>query len=196
MIDTYFRNGFLGGVAVFDTSMRSESPPTPIDEIASPERFEEHDVPVHVDVDTVNQETVDTVSGMDDLAPTGVVRSDGSVLLMRVTTDCKWKIPCRAVGPNQAYGIAAKEWVSDSTGLEIELDSVEGIWRIELTAEETDDTAVRNFVVFSASPKADSLQPNPLVDDVSPTKPPADMGWYDELPEGAEEPPGTELFFE
>lgn len=176
--------------------MSPESPRTSIDQIATPDEFTELDVPVHVDTDTVEQEIVDTVSEMDDLAPTGIRRSDGSVLLMRVEDDCAWKIPSKAVGTDEPYGVAVKEWISEIAGLEIELEGVEGIWRIELTAEETGETATRHFVVFSASPNGSSQQSSLSVMDVPADKQPADIGWFDELPDEAEEPPGTDLFFE
>lgn len=162
--------------------------------IADPHAFRDHDVPFHTDQDTVPDQVVADVAEMDDLAPTGVTAPDGSVLLMRIEEDCAWKIPSSAVAPGEAYGEAARDWVTENSGLDVTLDGVVGVWRIELTGESSGETAERHFVTFRATPATDDPRPQVPTDALPPERRPADVGWFETLPDGAEEPPGTDHF--
>ncbi|WP_276271595.1 hypothetical protein [Haloarcula litorea] len=162
-------------------------------QFTDPDEFRENGVPFHVRADTVPESVVDEVDGMDDLAPTGVVAPDGTVLATRVEDDCALKIPCAAVGADDAYGVAAREWVEGLTGLDVGLDGVEGVWTIELTSEESDRTATRHFVVCRASPVDADRRP-PVPDQSVPAEDRPAAGWYESLPDDAERPPGTDLF--
>ncbi len=164
-------------------------------EISDPTDFRAHDVPFHTDTDTVPESVVGAVADMDDLVPAGVTAPDGRVLLARVEDDCAWKIPSSAVAPEAAYGTAAREWIGELSGLDVTLDGVEGVWRIEVTGETSDATAKRHFVVFRASPRTDDPRPTVPTDAVPPSRRPADIGWFETLPADAEEPPGTDRFF-
>jgi len=176
--------------------MSPEPASSTIPSCSDPDAFPDHDVPFHTETETVPTSVVEQVAEMDDLTPTGVTSADGSVLFARVESDCDWKIPSSAVPPEAAYDEAANEWVTDLSGLDVTLEAVEGVWRIELTAQDSDATAERHFVVFSASPTTDEPRPTVPTDAVAPADRPADIGWFDALPEGAEEPPGTDQFVE
>lgn len=153
------------------------------------------DVPFHEVTDVVDGETVETVAGLDDMAPVGVEDEAGEVLVMQVTEDCAWKIPSAAVEPGADYAATARHWVADQAGLEITIDEIAGVWRFEVRAEDGSEVATRNFVVFRATPGAgDPSTPESgtgAIGDGSAT----DVGWFDELPAEAEAVPGTDLFF-
>ncbi|WP_224447475.1 NUDIX domain-containing protein [Haloprofundus salilacus] len=148
------------------------------------------DVPFHEQTDLVDDETFDVVADLDDMAPIGVTTDDGSILVMRVTDTCRWKIPAPSVAPGEGYAKAAQRWVAEQTGLGVTLDAVEGVWSYTVRLENDDRKATRNFVVFSATPETSSTTPNVEAGDA------VDAGWFDALPENAERPPGTDLFFD
>ncbi|WP_135302609.1 NUDIX domain-containing protein [Haloarcula amylovorans] len=165
------------------------------DHITDPESLR-NDVPFHEESDVVDEEVIDQLDDLDDMAPVGVTNDDGEALVMRVTDDCRWKIPSSAVAPGEDYAEAARQWVETNTGLDVELDGVAGVWRYEVQSAGGDRTATRTFVVFGASPASGDGGGELPTDDVDPAAAAAEAGWFRELPEGAEAVPGTDLFFE
>lgn len=215
------------------TDTTADEQAVPLDDLApihDPATLRDAGVPFHRDTDTVGADTFDAVDAMDDMAPVGVTTADGAVLVMRVTDDCEWKIPAPEVGDGASYDEAARSWVAEQAALPITLDGVAGVWRLEVTLDETeadeeatdesderdeteadggdetetdhgatsdDRTAVRNFVVFTASPTSDAdghldadSHPDVSTGDATAAQ------WTTTLPDGAEEPPGTDLFFD
>lgn len=181
------------------TSTPADEPTAPasVDPIIDHESLRDRsDVPVYDEADSVDDATVDTLAGLDDMAVVGVTNDDGDVLLLRVTADCELKVPTASVGPDEDYVDAARQWVESQAGFPISLETVEGMWQYEARSVETDRVATRTFVVFSASPATDDTagdEPAARRSD----EPTADtVRWVDELPDEAVEPPGTRLFFE
>lgn len=173
---------------------RMTPPDTPVDPITDPEQLRDRpDVPAHEETDVLDTETFERVADLGDLTPTGVTNDEGDVLLLRVEDDCTLKIPCSAPEPGQDYADSAREWVEGLTGLDVELEAIEGVWFYEARLDGSDRTASRAFVAFSASVAGDGS--DAPTEDVPAEKRPAHVEWTDELPEEAAEPPGTDLFF-
>ncbi|MFC4543636.1 NUDIX domain-containing protein [Halosolutus amylolyticus] len=153
------------------------------------------DVAFHEETDTADPEALDELAALDDLVVVGVTNEQGSVLLRRLTADCAWKLPLVDVQSGESYADAARRAVETVVGLEITLDAIAGVWRFELQLENGDRTETRHFVVFGATPAngtdvADLAAPDADEDG------PVGVGWFDDLPDDAEEAPGTRLFFE
>ncbi|WP_224269850.1 NUDIX hydrolase [Haloprofundus salinisoli] len=170
--------------------MRDSTAPTDLGSCSDLESLREHaDVPFHERTDRVDNDTFGVVADLDDMAPIGVTNGDGSVLVLRVTESCRWKIPSPSVAPGEEYADVARAWVEEQAGLAVTLDAVEGVWRYTARHEDGNRETTRNFVVFGATPGADVGIP--VVDEGGAV----DAGWFDELPANAERPPGTDLFF-
>lgn len=150
-------------------------------------------VPFHEDTDTVPAETFDAIRAADDMAPVGVTTDGGETLVMRVTADCSWKIPASNVAPEQAFADAAREWVEENTGVPISIDGIAGVWRLAVRPNDGEGTATRHFVVFEASPATDGVPPVPVDDGPERAR---EAGWFEELPEGGDRVPGTDLFLD
>lgn len=162
-----------------------------VESFSDPESLREReDVPFHEERDVVDEETIDVLQDLDDLAPVGVTNDDGEILVTRITETCAWKIPSSAVSPDEDFPTATREWVQQNTGLSISLDGIEGVWHFDLRTEDEERTASRYFVVFSATPLGDESL------DARPADGAEEAGWFEELPEGAERVPGTDLFLD
>lgn len=160
-----------------------------VEAITDPESLRGRDgVAFHEDADTVDEEAFAFVDDADDMAPVGITNDDGAVLLMRVDEDCSRKIPSVEVGPGEEYGRAAREWVEEQAGIDVELDAVEAVWRYEARLEGEERAATRYFVVFGATPA--SGEGTALAD----THEAEAVEWFEELPDDAVEVPGTWLF--
>lgn len=164
--------------------------------LTDPESLRDRDdVPFYEDQDVVDEETYETVSNLDDLAPVGVTNDAGDVLVMRVTEQCDRKIPSAGVEPGEDYAAAARRWVAEQAGIEIELDAIEAVWRFEARLDGETSGAFRHFVVFSGSPvdgSSDGDGNGGLPED----REAVEAGWFDELPDEAALVPGTDLFFD
>lgn len=157
--------------------------------ITDPEALRDQ-LPFHEDTDVVDGETVETVAELDDMAPVGVTNAAGEALVMRVTDTCSWKIPTTSVGPDEEFAAAATEWVGRNTGLDVELDGPKAVWHLRVEAADGDRTAERYFVVYGGHPSAE----HPEVPTEDAPDPAAEAGWFETLPAGASEVPGTDLF--
>lgn len=167
------------------TSSNEDPVPGPI---YDPESFRDcADVPFHEDRDTVDEETLDTLDEMDDMAPVGVTDEEGETLVMQVTETCDWKIPAPTVGPGEDFSTAVRQWVETNAGIVVELDSVEAVWHLEARNPDGSRTAERYFVVFGASPKPGRSSGD---GDAEGTE------WHTDLPADAVAVPGTGLFFD
>lgn len=179
------------------TSSEDTAETAPIESIIDHESLRNRDdIPFHEETDLVDGETLELVENLDDMAPVGVTNDEGEVLLMRVDEDCAWKIPSPSVGPSEDYAEVARRWVTEQAHLTIVLDAVEGVWCYAARLENEDHEATRNFVVFSASPVTDGTAMDDSNTDTPEENTATAVGWFDELPADAEEPPGTRLFFD
>lgn len=147
-------------------------------------------VPFHEETVVADAETVETVADLDDMAPVGVTNAAGEVLAMRITDTCSWKIPTSSVDPDEAFAAAARDWVAENAGIDVELDGPEAVWHRRFEAEDGERTASRYFVVYGGTPTAD----DPTVPTADAPDPATEAGWFDSLPAGATEVPGTDLF--
>ncbi|WP_265111356.1 NUDIX hydrolase [Halosolutus halophilus] len=169
---------------------------TTVEPIVDPASLRDRDdVPFHEDTDTVDRAALDELAALEDLVVVGVTNERGAALLRKLTPDCAWKLPLVHVEPGDAYDDAARRAVETVVGLDVELDAIEGVWRFEARLEGGERTATRHFVVFSATP-ANGTDVADLATSDSGEDVPADVGWFDELPDDAERAPGTELFFD
>lgn len=168
-----------------------DRPGSTADAVTDPETLRTNpDVPFHDETQVVDQETVEVVADLDDMAPVGVTRDDGAVLVLRIDEDCSPKIPSPEVGPDEAFGPAAENWVETQAGLPIDLEEVAGVWHVEVRTEDGDASASRYFVVYRASPATEDGA------DLPDGAPAEAASWYHDLPADAERPPGTDLFFD
>lgn len=166
---------------------------SPVEPLTDPESLREQpDVPFHEDTDVVDEETFETITDLDDMAPVGVTNDDGEVLVLRITETCRRKIPSAAVADGESFPTVAREWVEQHTGMTVELDGIEGVWVYEATLEGTDRTASRYFVVYSAHPVGETAtEADANSEDLA-----AAIEWHTELPEEAAAVPGSALFFD
>lgn len=153
------------------------------------------DVPVHEERDVVDEATFDAVASLEDVAVVGVTNEDGEVLLRKLTDDCDWKLPLGVVSPGEDYAEVAREAVETVVEFRVTLDGIEGVWCYELRLENGERTTSRRFVVFSASP-ADGETDAALAPIAPESEGPAGVDWFDELPDGAAQAPGTRSFFD
>jgi hypothetical protein len=153
-------------------------------------------VPVHEDHDTVDEETLDEIAALDDLAPVGVTNERGEVLLVRVTADCALKLPSSAVPAGADFVASARAWVAEQAGIDLAIDGVEAVWRLEARLADGSRTATRHFVVFSATPSASPAEAEERSTATATTAAAHTVRWVDDLPTEAAAVPGTELFFD
>lgn len=161
---------------------------TILDSLTDPDSLQSQpEIPYHTDTETVDAETFETLSELEDMAIAGVRNDGGEVLFRRLTPDCAWKLPVVTVGDNDDYADGARRAAAE-VGVPVELDAVVGVWRVEARLADGDRTATRTFVVFEATPTGGA--------DLSAARDregrPADVGWFDELPDGAQKLPGTD----
>lgn len=175
-----------------DHSKTDAAQPSTIESIIDPESLRDDEaVPFHEDRDVVDEAVVDDVSSLPDMAGVGIENPDGEVLFRRATDTCSWKIPVVNVGSDEDFAGEITEHVRETIGFDVELEDIAGVWTVDLRTEDGTRTASRAFVTFSAS--SDSY-------DLDAATPPGDpveeAGWFDELPDGADEIPGTALFLD
>lgn len=164
--------------------------PTDVEPIFDPESLrDDPDVPFHEERDVIEPKMMEEFAALPDLAGVGIENRDGDVLLRRATDTCSWKIPVVPVDPDEDFAGRIIEHVRETIGFDVELDAVEGVWTVDLRTEDETRTASRTFVIFSASAASYDLDAaTPTGDAVE------EAGWFDALPEGADEIPGTGLF--
>jgi ADP-ribose pyrophosphatase YjhB (NUDIX family) len=175
------------------TDAHGDGPSNPVEPITDTDALRDRDdVPYHEPVDIVPEEVVDRMDDLPDLASVGITNDDG-VLLRRLTETCSWKIPTASVAPEEDFTAAIRDHVSETVGLTVELVSVAGVWDVTVETEGGNHSATRTFVVFEgAVPSGDDD-----LDAVRPAEEPVEAAdWFDELPDGADEIPGTDRFFD
>lgn len=179
------------------TTQPSESDSAAVESITDPESLRDRaDVPFHEETDLVDEETLDVVADLDDVAVVGVTNESGEVLLRRLTEDCAWKLPVVPVPSGDNYADVARRTVEENTGLAVGIDALEAVWCYEARLENGDETATRYFVVFSASPASDGSDADHPAASLPEEDRPAGVGWFEELRDDAAEAPGTGLFFD
>lgn len=142
---------------------------------------ETNDVPVEV---------VERVAALDDMAAVGV-ECDGKLLLRRLTETCSWKFPVATVGDGEDYAAALREQVQAAVD-PIELERVVTVREITVRHEESDRAASRTFVSFTGR-----LNPGTEAAELpGPEDGAHEVGWFDKLPDEADELPGTAVFFD
>lgn len=164
---------------------------TPITELDA--LRDRHEVPHSVETEVVDGDLVETIERLENLAVVGVTNDRGAVLLLRVTEDCELKPPTPSVAPDEDYAATARDWVESQAGFPITLEAVEGLWEYKAQLGDGTRSASRSFVVFSAVP-ADDAPDSALADPAGGAA--AEAAWYDEFPNEAVKPPGTDRFFE
>lgn len=171
-----------------------ESPPTTVEPIIDHESLRDNDdVPFHEPTNVVDAEVVEQVADLPDLAGVGITNHDGDLLFRRLTDTCSWKIPVETVEPEADFATAITDHVRETIGFTVELDAVECVWDIRVQTEDEERTASRAFVTFSASPVSGTYDLEAATPEGDPVE---DAGWFDELPDGADEIPGTDLFID
>ncbi|MFC4247307.1 hypothetical protein ACFOZ7_09900 [Natribaculum luteum] len=169
-----------------------ESPSTITEPIVDYESLRTRDdVAFHEQTDVVDEEIVDEVAALADLAGVGITNHDGDLLFRRLTDTCSWKIPVAPVDPEADFATAIAEHVRETIGFAVELDGIEGVWDVRVQTADGEKTASRGFVTFSASTVSGSYDLTAATPQGDPVE---DAAWFDELPAGADEIPGTELF--
>jgi len=171
-----------------------ESSPAGIKPITDYKTLHDHDdIPFHEQTDVVSEEVVEQVADLTDLAGAGIRNRDGDLLLRRLTDTCSWKIPVKAVDPEEDFAAAITEHIRKTIGFTVELDAIEGVWDINVRTEDGKKTASRGFVIFSASSVSESYDLEAVAPEGDPVE---DAGWFDTLPDDSDEIPGTDLFIE
>lgn len=170
-----------------------DAPPTALAPLTDVDALRDRDdVAFHETVDTVPVEVVDQMADLPDLASVGITNDGGEVLLRRLTETCSWKIPSASVAPDADFVAAIRDQISETIGLTVAIESVVGVWDITVQTEDGERTASRAFVVFEAAVTDGDYD----LDDATPAGDPVEEAtWFDALPDGAEEVPGTDLFF-
>ncbi|WP_323173771.1 hypothetical protein [Natrialba sp. PRR66] len=171
-----------------------ESPPTAAGPVIDYESLRNHDdVPFHERTNVVDEELVEQVTALADLAGAGITNPDGDLLFRRLTDTCAWKIPVATVAPEEDFAAAITTHIRETIGFTVTLDAIEGVWDIRLRTEDGTKTASRGFVIFSASPVSGSYDLEAATPEGDPVE---DAGWFDDLPAEADEIPGTERFLD
>lgn len=162
--------------------------------IVDPESLRDDDgVVFEADTDVVDAETFDRVEDLADLAIVGLTNETGEVLLRKLTPDCSWKLPCRAVDPGDDYVAAANQTLVNQVGPEATLDTVIGVWSLEARTEDGTRSTTRNSVVFRATQTLDGPEPSAVAPGGEAV---ADADWFEQPPEGVPQLPGTDRFFD
>jgi hypothetical protein len=152
---------------------------------------EDDGVSFHEKIDTAPEDVVDQMAELPDLASVGITNDDGQVLLRQLTETCSWKIPTASVAPEEDFVSAIRVQVLETLGLSVALPSIAGVWEITVRTEAGERSATRTFVVFEGTVTDDNYD----LDEATPTGDPVDAAdWFDELPDRADEVPGTDLF--
>ena len=170
-----------------------DAPSTAVEPIIEYEALRERDCPLRERTDVVDEDTVAEVASLPDLAGAGITNPDGELLLRRLTDTCSWKIPVETVAPEADFAAAITDHVRETIGFAVELDAVEGVWNFRVRTEDEDRTASRGFVIFDASTASGSYDLEATTPSGDPVE---DVGWFDELPDGADEVPGTDRFLD
>jgi hypothetical protein len=165
-----------------------DSSPTGFEPITDPDSLRsEEEIEFHDDTDVVPAETVEQLSEADDMAIVGVENDDGEVLLRRLTDTCSWKVPVTTVSDGEDFAAAIRDHVTETIDA-LELDGLEGVWRIAVESENGEQTASRTFVVFNGTLENDDFS--------VPEDGVTDWDWFDEMPDNGSALPGTDLFID
>lgn len=98
-----------------------------IETITDPSSLRERDdVQFHEDIETVDEETLETVAELDDMVVVGVTNADDEVLMRRWTADCSWKLPVQDLDECEDYTEAARRAVEVDLGLPITFEGSKG----------------------------------------------------------------------
>ncbi|SFB83600.1 hypothetical protein SAMN05444422_102300 [Halobiforma haloterrestris] len=151
------------------------------------------DVAYQEETDVVDEAVVDQVADLADLAAVGITNPDGDLLCRRLTDTCSWKIPVATVGPDEEFAAAIVDHVRETIGFDVELESIETVLDVDLRTEDGEKTASRGFVTFAGTPASGNYDLEAATPSGDPVE---EAGWFDELPEDADEIPGTEQFLE
>lgn len=177
-----------------DQHTGERSPPSVTEPLVDLESLRDRDdIPFHEERDIVDEEIVDQVADLADLAGVGITNDEGELLFRRLTGTCSWKIPVAAVRPGEDFATAIREQVRERIGFALELEAVEGVWDVRVETEDGEHTASRAFVTFSASPVSDSYDLAAVTPEGESVE---EAGWFEDLPDGADEIPGTALFLD
>jgi len=108
----------------------------------------------------------------------GVIDADDR-LLLQVNLDAGHAIlPNDTVASNEDWATVGRECVKGSAGIDVTLDSVERVRRVEhVVADEETPRSITYQVVFGASVSAAGTIPDGLCEDNS-----FELGWYDAIP--------------
>lgn len=171
-----------------------EPAPTSLESIVDYRSLRDRDgVPYHEETEVVDRETVEAVDSLPDLAAVGITNPDGELLFRRLTATCSWKIPVETVGRGEDFAGAIVEHVEGTIGFTVELGGIAGVWDIGVRTDDGERSAARGFVTFRASPVSDSYDLEAATPSGDPVE---DADWFGVLPDGADEVPGTKLFFD
>lgn len=114
----------------------------------------------------------------DGRAIVGVTSEDGRVLLLVNSEEDHTILPNDTVAPGEDWATVGQSWVEKSAGIDITLDDVERVRRVEHVVDgESTPHSVAHHVVFGASVASAGTIPDGLCADD-----PWELGWYDELP--------------
>ncbi len=172
----------------------NDSSPTAIEPIVDHESLRDRDdVPFHEDRNVVDPAVIEQVADLPDLAGVGITNPDGDVLFRRLTATCSWKIPVATVPPEADFAAAITEHVRDTVGFSLELEAIEEVRDVRLTSSDGDRTAERAFVIFEGAPVTDTSDLATLTPEGDAVE---EAGWFADLPEEADEIPGTHAFLE
>lgn len=165
-----------------------DSSPTGFETITDPDSLRsEEGIEFHDDSDVVPAETVEQLVKADDMAIVGIENDDGKVLFRRLTDTCSWKLPVTTVSDGEDFAAAIRDHVTETIDT-LELDGIEGVWRIAVESKDGEQTASRTFVVFSGTLENEDFS--------VPKDGVTDGGWFDEIPENGSMIPGTDLFID
>ncbi|PSP17389.1 hypothetical protein BRC62_04830 [Halobacteriales archaeon QH_10_67_13] len=158
--------------------------------LTDPETLADRAVDFGRETNDLPAEVVKRVAALDDMAAVAV-ESDGKLLLRRLTETCSWKFPVVTVGDGEDYVAALREQVRAAVG-PIELERVVTVREITVRSDESDRTASRTFVTFTGRLNAGTEPVElPVPEDGA-----HEVGWFAELPDEADELPGTAAFFD
>lgn len=151
---------------------------------------EEGETQIHTQEDTVPQEVIEEVRSIGDMVVLCLTDEQGRILLRKLTETCPWKPPLKPVPDNSEYTELAVSLAEDELPFPVQITSIGGIWRFELEANDGPGTVAQNFVIFESSPSSSEYQTE--TSDSETDKKLADVSWFDEIPETAEDVPGVE----
>jgi hypothetical protein len=176
----------------YNTEKRS--PSSAFDPIVDHETLRDtDDIPFHEQTDVVDEDVVEQVASLDDLAGAGITNENGELLFRRLTDTCSWKIPVQSVDPEEDFAQAITDHIQETIGFTVALVAVDGVWDIRVETEDGEKSASRAFVIFSASPVSGNYDLAAVTPEDDPVE---EAGWFGEIPPETDRVPGTDLFLE